>query len=298
MTIIPDNILKLAKDCHDKTHIPVSVILAQWILETGGFKSNLFRYCYNLAGIKYHEAYTDSNGFSCYPSLEVAATDWIRTISLGYYDNVRHVSSTTDKVEEVFSALGESPWDAGHYNNGQGPGSSLLALYKADNLQVFDILPNVQGAVITTQLVVGEPVEYYSSDEKYYIKPEYAGQSLIKINELNNHILGRADILAGFLGLDWNAPIQIGQALLVNKFPKTYVPDSGEWKGLMAITTNKLEEPQSVVLPTPTEPTPGAVEEKKANMVITAGYILLLTWLDNLLTKIRLQIKWKCSETK
>jgi hypothetical protein len=298
MTIIPDNILKLAKDCHDKTHIPVSVILAQWILETGGFKSNLFRYCYNLAGIKYHGAYTDSNGFSCYPSLEVAAADWIRTINLGYYDNVRHVSQTSHEVAEVFSALGESPWDAGHYNNGQGPGSSLLSLYKADNLVVFDVLPNVQGATLTTQLVVGEPVEYYSSDEKYYIKPEYAGQSLVKINELNNHILGRADILAGFLGLDWNAPIQTGQALLVNKFPKTYVPDSGEWKGLMAITTNKLEEPAPVVLPTANEPTPAAVEEKKGNMIIAAFYILLLTTLDNLLTKIRLQIKWKCPEAK
>lgn len=298
MTIIPDNILSLAKECHAKSHLPISVILAQWILETGGFKSNLFRYCYNLAGIKYHGAYTDSNGFSCYPTLQAAADDWVRTISLGYYDNVRHISQSSNVVAEVFSALGESPWDAGHYNNGQGAGSSLLALYKADNLEVFDILPDVQGAVLTTQLVAGQPIEYYSSDVKYYIKSEYAGKSLEQINNSKDYVLGRADILAGFLGVKQDSPLEAGQEFSANKFPKSYVPESSEWKGFLTIMTTTPEEPAPVLLPPTTIETPSAVEEKKPKLAISAVYVLLLLALDSILTKIRLAIKFRCPERK
>jgi hypothetical protein len=298
MTIIPDNILSLAKKCKNETGIPVSVILAQWILETGAFKSNLFRYCYNLAGIKYHQAYTNSNGFTCYPSLEAAADDWIRTIRLGYYDNVRRTASQTNVVEDIIKALGESPWDAGHYNNGQGAGSSLQALYKADNLQVFDALPNISGVVATTELVVGQPIEYFSSDDTYYIKPEYAGKSLVKINELNNHILGRADILAGFLGVNLNSPLEFGQILPTNKIPKSYVPNSSEWKGFLAIT--QTTKPENYVLPDtkPTEETPSAVEEKKVKRAIPALYMILLLALDSILTKIRLAVKYQTPEAK
>jgi hypothetical protein len=298
MTPIPDNILKLAKECNAKTKIPVSVILSQWILETGAFKSNLFRYCYNLAGIKYHGAYTDSNGFSCYPTLEVAASDWVRTINLGYYNNVRNVCATSDNIEQMFSALGESPWDAGHYNNGKGPGSSLLALYKADNLAVFDLLPDVQGNAVTTQLVVGQPIEYYSSDVKYYIKPEYAGKSIEQINNSKDYVLGRADILAGFLGVKVDSPLEASQVYTANKFPKAYVPNSSEWKGFLEIMTTTQEVPQAAT-PTPTaEETPAAVEEKKPKLEIASLYLVLLLALDSILTKIRLAIKFRCPEAK
>jgi hypothetical protein len=84
----------------------------------------------------------------------------------------------------------------------------------------------------------------------------------------------------------------------VNKFPKSYVPESTEWKGLMAITTNKLEEVKPVVLPTVIETVPDNVQEKEGKIIVAATYILFLTWLDNLLTKIRLKINWKCPDSK
>jgi hypothetical protein len=296
MTTIPDKITAYAQKGRSATCIPVSVILAQWILETGGFTSDLWRLANNFAGIKYHGAYDKRNGFTKYPDQDSGFADWVRTIGLGYYDKVRTVAKSNASPEAVIKALGDSPWDAGHYDNGKGPGSSLLALWKLEQLSVFDNLPVINGLVGSVTVPSSKPQEFSGDTKKYYIRLDFAGESLVKINEQNDHMLGRADVLADFLGIDQNSPIKVDQVLSAEKFPKLYIPDSGEWKGFQAITQDipaKIPEKVEVILP---GETPVAEEEKVANKLILEIYIKLLAKLDEFLTHIRKLTGYRCPE--
>ena len=287
LTPVPDRIIAYAKTGHDKTGLPVGVILAQWILETGGFTSDLFISAHNFAGIKYHGAYAGRNGFSAYPDENSGFNDWVRTIMLGYYDSVRAVASSLGGAQAVIKALGESPWDAGHYNNGAGAGTSLLALYKADQLDAFDVMPDTHGMTGIVSQVVGTEIKLLGDTTKYYIKPEYAGMNLVKISDTNNHILGRTDILAGFLGIDQNWQIPAGFSLTLAKFPTTYVPDSTEYKGFFQVFTTLAPVGTSdnstgqVVSPIVNDQ-PAPV--KTSQQLIIA---LVIKWLDNAITWLR-----------
>lgn len=66
-------------------------------------------------------------------------------------------------------------------------------------------------------------------ERTYYLIPAFDGLSLQQIS--SGIPLGRVDVLAGFLGLDQNAPLLGGQALNVSNFPSDYFPDSSEWLG-------------------------------------------------------------------
>ena len=237
LTTVPDRILAYARTGKDKTGLPAGVILAQWILETGGFTSDLFITAHNFAGIKYHGEYAGRNGFSAYPDENTGFNDWVRTIMLGYYDSVRAVASSLGGAQVVMIALGQSPWDAGHYDNGTGAGSSLIALYKSDQLGAFDVMPDIHGMTGTVSVIPKPQVILLGDTTKYYIKPEYAGESLRQVSENNNHILGRTDILAGFLGIDdkWNIPA--GFSVNLSKVSTNYVPDSTEYKGFFSVFT-------------------------------------------------------------
>ena len=220
----------------------------------------------------------------------------MRTIRLSYYDKVRSLAKSNASIDLIIKALGESPWDAGHYDNGTGPGSSLLLLWKLENLSVFDQVPIIQGLVGTVNIPVGKPEELSGDTKKYFIRADFVGESLVKINDQNDHMLGRSDLLAKFLGIDQNSPIAIDQVLSAEKFPKSYIPDSGEWKGFKAITQDKMAIiPEKVEVALPGE-TPAAKEEKKGRLMVLQTYISLLGILDALLTKIRVATKYRCPD--
>lgn len=115
----------VADDLASKTGLNRVLFLAQFALETGWGTSQLASHN-NLAGIKYTGFFgSDFGGFASYDSLNQFESDYIRVLSLPFYDNVR--ASRGQSVNAQMVALGNSPWDAGHYNNGGGPGSSLEA---------------------------------------------------------------------------------------------------------------------------------------------------------------------------
>lgn len=116
---------------------PVSVILAQWAVESARGTSRLALESNNYGGIKYVPGLSiavgkDSGGvFARYDSLEQFTQDYIRVMNLSYYEKVRNDS----RVEQAVKDLAASPYDAGHYN---GTGQSLLDTIDSANLRQYD----------------------------------------------------------------------------------------------------------------------------------------------------------------
>lgn len=113
------------------TGIPADVILAQWALESGSGTSAHSRNN-NHGGIKWSQysktaiKRSDSE-FAAYASLEDFTTDYIRVMKLSYYDKVRSAGS----VPAAIKALGESPYDAGHYLINGTAGGKLYQFFGA-----------------------------------------------------------------------------------------------------------------------------------------------------------------------
>lgn len=89
--------------------IPVSVILAQWSLETGSGTSAAAKNNNNHAGIKSNSLGSEYNGgtYAGYRSLDGFVKDYIRVMNLSYYDKVR---AAGNNVDAVVRALDASPW--------------------------------------------------------------------------------------------------------------------------------------------------------------------------------------------
>jgi hypothetical protein len=103
-------------------------VLTQWALETGWCASNSGCSYNNLAGITCHGGCPcTSSGFCRYPDTFAFADDWVRVIHNGYYPGVLNSIGTT--LRQQMTELGRSPWAASHYDNGGGPGSSLINVY-------------------------------------------------------------------------------------------------------------------------------------------------------------------------
>ena len=123
----------LARRVAAATTLTPRVILGQWAVETGWGESGLAVGCHNLAGIRwYGQAGTHQiggtrgqhgTGFACYPTLSAFAADYTRIMGLPYYAKVRAAVG----VHAQALALGQSPWDAGHYTANGTRGGSLLA---------------------------------------------------------------------------------------------------------------------------------------------------------------------------
>lgn len=114
------------------TRIPYQTIEAQWANESAYGTSALAVGHNNFAGIKYSKSSSTArpitgSDFAHYASINDFVTDYIRVMSLGYYNDVRAAGATGDVVAAT-QALGASPYDAGHYNDGSGVGSKLLKL--------------------------------------------------------------------------------------------------------------------------------------------------------------------------
>jgi flagellum-specific peptidoglycan hydrolase FlgJ len=106
-----------------------SVILAQWALESGNGTSDMAVNHNNHAGIKWSQysktaKKRSDSSFAHYNSLSDFVTDYVRVISLSYYDGVRDATT----IEGTVKALGASPYDAGHYESGGVKGGKLLTM--------------------------------------------------------------------------------------------------------------------------------------------------------------------------
>ena len=107
-----------------------NVILAQFAIETatvaGWGTSPLCVDHLNLAGISHFNGWANSGGFCSFPTLDDFVVAWGQVINNGLYDGV--LNSVNESADAQATALGASPWAASHYNDGNGPGSSLIAI--------------------------------------------------------------------------------------------------------------------------------------------------------------------------
>lgn len=125
------NMLPYAQQASAGTGLPVSVILAQWSLETGHGTS--------LAGTNNYAGITNggvSQGFANYGTIGDFVNGWIKTIKNGYYQGVLNTAQV-GTPEQTAQALGASPWDADHYYISY-PGEKLVNLINSDNLKQYD----------------------------------------------------------------------------------------------------------------------------------------------------------------
>jgi hypothetical protein len=123
-----NEVLAYAQDGKNKTGVLVSVILAQWACETGWGDSDYFTQGHNPAGI------SPGGQVAAYPSLAAGEAAWVQTMELEYYDGVRAAVGWNAQCV----ALGQSPWAGSNYNNGDGPGSILVALISENSLWLYD----------------------------------------------------------------------------------------------------------------------------------------------------------------
>ena len=114
------------------TGLSAGLFLAQWAVETAYASS--FAGAFNLGNITRGGA---SNGFVNYGSYAQYAQAQILLLHDIPYEGVLAAAGKT--LAEQCVALGASPWDAGHYNNGGGPGSSLIAVLPAFGLSAQSI---------------------------------------------------------------------------------------------------------------------------------------------------------------
>lgn len=107
------------------TGLDVTTLLAQWALETG-WATSWAGYPCNLGNIR-----CSPTSFCQYATLDDFAANCIATFFNGYYGAV--LATAGQSIETQITALGVSPWDAGHYGN--PPGSALIPY--AQELDMF-----------------------------------------------------------------------------------------------------------------------------------------------------------------
>lgn len=138
-------VLPYARQAHEATGWPVSMILAQWGLEQGwqtpAFTGYNFGNCGGLANEPFIPG-TAAPGspatFAYADTPEDGLRFYIHVSQLAYYDQIAPAARQGGPLAAA-RALGASPWDAGHYTNKNDPGSSLIALMQQYNLQQYDI---------------------------------------------------------------------------------------------------------------------------------------------------------------
>ncbi|HKT39117.1 MAG TPA: LysM peptidoglycan-binding domain-containing protein, partial [Ktedonobacterales bacterium] len=137
-------VLPYARQVHDATGWPISVILAQWGLEQGWqtptFTGYNFGNCGGLANepfIPGTAAVGSPSTFAYADTPEDGVRYYIHVAGLSYYAKIAP-AARSGGPEAAAKALGASPWDAGHYTNANDPGSSLIALMRQYNLTQYD----------------------------------------------------------------------------------------------------------------------------------------------------------------
>ncbi|HEX8996969.1 MAG TPA: LysM peptidoglycan-binding domain-containing protein [Ktedonobacterales bacterium] len=135
--------LPYARKASAQTGWPVSVILAQWGLETGWRTRTYTGFNWGncgampgqptIGGINkpgspaaFAYAYTPTQGVD----------EYVHVAHLGYYSRV--AAASRQGADAAARALGQSPWDWGHYTNRGIPGSSLISIMRVFNLYYYD----------------------------------------------------------------------------------------------------------------------------------------------------------------
>lgn len=137
MSFITD-VLPDAQYASAQTGVPVPVILAQWIDETGNGTSQAWLQGHNYAGVSPggHVAY--------YPDRASGLAAYVRTMNAAPYAAVRAAGS----IPGAIAALGASPWAGSHYGN--PPGADLSRIVAQDNLAQYDTSGGTSGGTSST----------------------------------------------------------------------------------------------------------------------------------------------------
>ena len=137
-----DEVLNDAHAAASHLGIPVSVVLAQWINETGSGTSRAWLEGHNYAGVSILEPYQESLGahygdqgeILFYPDRAKGLAGYIGRWADGVYDATRHAWAEHPKdALAVANDVEQSPWAAGHYG-----GNGLRALITQDDLTRYD----------------------------------------------------------------------------------------------------------------------------------------------------------------
>lgn len=136
--------LPFARQAHEATGWPVSMILAQWGLEQGWQAPTFTGYNFGNCGGLVDEPFIPGTAaigspmsFAYADTPEDGVRFYIHVAQLSYYGAIAPAASQGGPVAAA-QALGASPWDAGHYTDHNDPGSSLVALMQQYNLQQYD----------------------------------------------------------------------------------------------------------------------------------------------------------------
>lgn len=101
-----------------------NLILAQWACETGWGSSYQWKTNFNPAGLNITSDASMGSGYGSVAGGVKAWVDFILGDKAGYYNGVK--AAVGPAAQAV--ALGNSPWAAGKYDAGTGPGSTLLSI--------------------------------------------------------------------------------------------------------------------------------------------------------------------------
>jgi len=136
--------LPYAVQAHQALGWQTSVILAQWGLEVGWHVPSYTGYNFgNVSSVPGAPTVGGLNVPGSPPSFAYARTPadglrfYLYAARLSYYTDVTIAARHGANATAV--ALGESPWDAGHYTATGHPGSSLLTIMRDFNLYHFDM---------------------------------------------------------------------------------------------------------------------------------------------------------------
>jgi nucleoid-associated protein YgaU len=125
------------------------LFLTQWAIESAWGSSAIAVDCHNLAGLKDTvDGRCGNSEFGQFATYDRFAEvfEW-EILHAGsppgsgtYYAGLRAAAGAS--LDQQFIALGNSPWDAGHYEaQGRGPGSSLQLLYQESLASIASPLP-------------------------------------------------------------------------------------------------------------------------------------------------------------
>ena len=135
--------LPYARQASKQTGWPVSVILAQWGLETGWRTRTYTGYNWGNCGAMPNQPMVGGinkpgspAAFSYAYSPSQGVAEYVHVAHLSYYRNV--ASASRNGADAAARALGQSPWDWGHYTNRGSPGSSLISIMRVFNLYYYD----------------------------------------------------------------------------------------------------------------------------------------------------------------
>jgi hypothetical protein len=126
--------LPYAQQAYTRLSWQTSVILAQWGLEHGWTVPDAQGY--NWGNTEYAPGCPKPGRFCYAPTPAEGLREYVYTAQLHYYDGVR--AAVPQGADATAVALGQSPWDEGHYTADGSPGDALLRLMREFNLYRFD----------------------------------------------------------------------------------------------------------------------------------------------------------------